>query len=512
MMKKITKWDWSAIAIIIVGAGIRLSHLFTIPMDEPFRLGGLFYEFSRQIIINSFALPETIPYFSAGGIPFAYPPLSFYFQAIILKLFDPPLFFSVNLLPPIITLLSLPAFYWMIQQYTDDIHLALVGLFAFSLMPPAFINQIEAAGLAESFGVLALILYLGFVFSWKKDPNWKDTILAGLALSICIISSPGSAYAATLFSIVFFIWILFRGLKKRTLKPVGMLLIIGTIGLVISAPYWLSVMHNHGLNFFISPFLEQHQTSTAPGQIEQIISFQPAGNYLSFIWNGLILAGLIWSILKRHFMIVVIFILFWLIPREGLWLVAIPGAILAGVGVVYVFLPLFSKAFQVPDSRRPPLAPGILGIILLILVFANTIFAITVMISEPEWMISREQIETLAEFQEMIPDNSRVIVLGNLALAEWAPVILQREVLNIEFGLEWQPDELDNAKAINATLADDDFENLIAAVVASTDDHKVYIISSSNEQDMFQNILKRSNRIIHVATTPDAELFILRIK
>ena len=266
-MKSLTKWDWSAIAIILVGAGIRLSHLLTIPMDEPFRLGGLFYEFSRQIIINNFAFPETIPYFSAGGIPFAYPPLSFYFQAITIKLLDPPLFFSVNLLPPLITLLSLPAFYWMIQQYNDDIHLVLVGLLAFALMPPAFINQIEAAGLAESFGVITLILYLGFVFRWSKDPNWKDTILAGLVLAFCIISSPGSAYAATLFSIVFFIWILFGGLRKPTLKPAGMLLVLGTIGLLISAPYWLSVMQNHGVNFFIIPFLGQHQASTAPGQI-----------------------------------------------------------------------------------------------------------------------------------------------------------------------------------------------------------------------------------------------------
>ena len=94
----------------------------------------------------------------------------------------------------------------MIQQYTDDIHLALVGLFAFSLIPPAFINQIEAAGLAESFGVITLILYLGFVFRWVKDPNWKEMILAGLVLGFCIISSPGSAHAFTLFSIVFFLW------------------------------------------------------------------------------------------------------------------------------------------------------------------------------------------------------------------------------------------------------------------------------------------------------------------
>ena len=40
-----------------VGLLVALSiyHLFVIPFDQPFRLGGLFYEFSRQIIINDFA-------------------------------------------------------------------------------------------------------------------------------------------------------------------------------------------------------------------------------------------------------------------------------------------------------------------------------------------------------------------------------------------------------------------------------------------------------------------------
>ena len=129
MEKRLSKWDWTAIAIMLVGAGFRLYPLIIFPFDEPFRLGGLFYEFSRQILLNNFAFPETIPYYSAEGIPFAYPPLSFYVQAILIYLFNPTLFFTVNLLPPLITTLSLPAFYWMIRQYTDNIQLAIAGLF-----------------------------------------------------------------------------------------------------------------------------------------------------------------------------------------------------------------------------------------------------------------------------------------------------------------------------------------------------------------------------------------------
>jgi hypothetical protein len=368
MLKRSSKQTWAAITTMLVGVALRLFHLFIVPMDAPFRLGGLFYEFSRQIALNNFAFPETIPYYSAGGIPFAYPPLSFYVQAVIIKLFDPALFYSVNLLPPIITLLSLPAFYWMMRQYTDDVHLALAGLCAFAIMPPAFTNQIEAAGLAESFGIVALILYVGFLLRWKKNPDIKGSVLAGITLGFCVLSSPGSAYAVALFSVFLFLWVCILGLKSRTLKPIGMLLLVGITGMLVSAPFWLIVMRNHGVDFFIIPFLGQHQSDISPLQIEQILSFQPAGAYLGFIWNWLIFAGLIWAVLKRHFLVVVIFVIFWLIPREGVWLVAVPAAILAGMGLVYVLWPLFEKAFQISSGSRPPLAPGILAVILVILV------------------------------------------------------------------------------------------------------------------------------------------------
>jgi len=191
-MKRLTKWDWAAITIILVGAGFRLYHLFIFPFNEPFRLGGLFYEFSRQIVLNNFAFPETIPYYSAGGIPFAYPPLSFYVQAILIQLFNPPLFITVNLLPPLITLLSLPAFYWMIRQYTDDVHLALAGLFAYALIPTAFMNQIEAAGLAESFGVLTIILFWGSYFVGKstlpgKTRSWPASSWASASYPVLAV-------------------------------------------------------------------------------------------------------------------------------------------------------------------------------------------------------------------------------------------------------------------------------------------------------------------------------------
>jgi hypothetical protein len=512
MMKYMSKRSWIAIAIMLAGAILRLFHLFVVPMDEPFRLGGLFYEFSRQIALNNFAFPETIPYYSAGGIPFAYPPLSFYVQAAIIKFIAPPLFYSINLIPPIITLLSLPAFYWMIRQFTDDVHLMVASLLAFALMPTAFINQIEGAGLAESFGIVALILYLGILFRWRKASNTKDSVLGGIALAICVLSSPGSAYAAALFSMVLFVWVVLEARKTRNMKPTGLLLLVGLIGLVISAPYWITVMRNHGFDFFITPFLGQHQSDVSPLQIEQILSFQPGGALLGFIWNWLIFAGLIWAVLKRRYLIVVMFLTFWLIPREGVWLVAIPAAILAGMGFVYILLPLFQEVFQTSADSRPPSAPGILAVVLVILIFANALFSLGAYIAEPEWKISRNQIASLKEFQQGIPENERVIVFGSIGLAEWAPAILQREVLNIEYGLEWQPDELEKVKAINIAIKEKDFAAMLQAIDNYIGEQQFFIIAAPDDWREIQNLIPENVTLIPASLTPELELYRIKIE
>ena len=205
MRTRTTKIAWGILALMAVGAAVRVALLFSIPFNTPFHLGGLFYEFSRQILQNHFALPAIIPYYSLGGIPFAYPPLSFYLQAVVMKLFSPPPFVTVNLLPPLIAVFSLPAFFWMIKAQTDDNRLQAAALFAFALMPSAFANQIEGAGLAEACGTVVLLLYLGWLFRFERDPHPAPALWAGLFLGLCVLSSPGSAYGCVILSVLFFL-------------------------------------------------------------------------------------------------------------------------------------------------------------------------------------------------------------------------------------------------------------------------------------------------------------------
>lgn len=454
-------WTWLALAIMVVGGLLRLAPLFATGLDVPFHLGGLFYEFSRQIVDNNFALPVTIPYYSAGGIPFAYPPLGFYIQALLLKLFDPPLFVTVNLIPPLVTLSTLPAFYWMMYQYSDDRALRLAALFAFAVIPEAYSNQIEAAGLAEAFGLLTLLLYLGWLFRFERDPGPGRAALAGLFLGLCVLSSPGSAYAAALLSLLFFFKVLISGIKSRAFAPAGWLLLTAMVGLLVSAPYWLTVVSRFGPGIYFSSFAAEHDQRLLL-RLQALAGFAVSTDVFGFVWGWLVFAGVLWAGLNRRWFVLLMLLLFWLIPREGPWLVTIPASILAGMGIIYVLWPLVYKTLPPDWKTHPPFAPGLLVVLLAALVLVNAVLADSEALANSDWQITSSQVATLMSLRSDLPSDANLLVVGNGALQEWAPSLLQRQVLNTTFGLEWQPEELKKVIDINNAL---DQSDLVTALV-----------------------------------------------
>lgn len=484
------KIPWYILVILALGILVRTLHLFFISFDAPFHLGGLYYEFSRQIILNHFALPSNIPYYSPGGIPFVYPPLSFYLQAVVIKLFSPPLFVTVDLLPPLLAALSVPVFYWMIVQLTEDHQIQAASLFAFALMPSAFVNQIEGAGLAEACGTLTLLAFLGLLFRAGKAPRLSTTILAGVMLGLCILSSPGSAYGAVIISVLFFLIALGKNLKKRSSGSTALLLLTGLTGLVVSAPYWLTIILHHDLGIFMNAFLSQHADGAIINQIRYMITFKPAdmilfvsdeGTY-GFLFDWLILAGLIWAMLNNRFYYVVIFFTLWLVPRLGSWLVAIPGALLAGFGIVYLVWPLFQNAFSSHKvNERPPLAPGVLLLILAMVLIASPLLAVHDMLNRVELKFTPVEAVTLYQEQAAIPENAHVLIAGNGALREWAPALLEREVLNCQFGLEWKPADLKIVYLINDALDGNDLAKAMTIIHAYTGDTIVWLVGDPNQ-------------------------------
>ncbi|NOY99475.1 MAG: hypothetical protein GXP40_09815 [Chloroflexi bacterium] len=470
-------------ALIFIGILFRVRHLMRIDLNEPFRLGGLFHEFSQQIILNHYALPATIPYYSTGGIPFAYPPLGFYVQAAILSLFSPSQFLTVNLLPPLVAALCVPSFYVLLRKLTGDTKIIFAALFAYAFMPAAFVNQIEAAGLAEAFGTLALIWYAYFLLEFERQKSLRNALWAGLLLAASVTASPGAAVASAALSVIYAVSVMLRRPWKQ---EVVRLLAIGGIGLLASAPYWLTAARNHGAGIFITPLLAQYNGPETGSFIARFgkafFEFNYAGGKYALAWNALILLGLLWHLFNRRWFVPTVFFAFALIPRESVWLTALVTPLLAASGLVEMVLPPLGKAFKAlpKKSCKLTLLAGTTTILFFILAF-NAIASVDAMIADPEWQITEQQIRALEDVRAQIPPDAPVLAVGNEAFMEWSPQILQREVINVKFGLEWQPDEFVSVMSINQAIqAGKSWDEILTTIQTNTGYDSVYVVFSQN--------------------------------
>jgi len=102
---------------------------------------------------------------------------------------------------------------------------------------------------------------------------------------------------------------------------------------------------------------------------------------------------------------------------------------------------------------------------------------INLQVRNENWKLASAQIETLRQARRIIPAAAPVIVLGNGGLREWSPYLLQREVLNTEFGLEWQPDEYHRIISTNQELdIAANWKDVADAVRSLTDQKQVYVV------------------------------------
>lgn len=428
--------------VIIVGALIRSVHLFFVGFAFPFRYGALFLEFSEQIAANGYRFPDRIPFFTEGGIPFAYPPLPFYVQAALIDFFSPPIFMTVNLLPAFIAVLTVPSFYILTIESRLRRPARLIALLSFAVMPIAFTNQIEAAGLAEAFGTLAIIWFaIGLTRTYRND-TIGNYILAGFFWAICVVSSPGSAYASVPMAIIFSVAKLVSTQWRFSARMAIRLIVMGVLALILSAPYWLTVIRYHGMSVFMNSFLGQHSgfVDTALFAIRRLGRFDIARGPFPFLWNVAIFSGMIFALIGRRWALLVWFVVLLSIPREGGWMAGIPAALLAGIGVERwgTFIWDYGKQ-QLKPTERLVITTGsivLLGIYLLV----NPASEIYGMVASKDGLTSNV-IAAMEWVEKQTPLEAKFIVISSNQRKEWFPQIARRTVLNMPFGSEWEPEE-----------------------------------------------------------------------
>ena len=432
--KKSTSFSTILIIMVLIGVALRTYHLFLVGFDKPWGAGGLYLEFARQIFHNHYSLPVSIPHYTYGGLPFAYPPLPFYVESFLVFSLGLPEYFVVNILPPIVSILSLFLFFVLIKKVLKNKFSKLIAITLFSILPIAYIEQLPGAGLAESFGTFFIILLLIVFWSYYQNPyNFLRLLVSSLAWGLTVMASPASAYISVFiyFTLLFLLVKKHRNELKKTIIHV---VLLGLFALLWSSFYWGNVIRNHGLDLLFKSFISQH------GGVSFLVSFFVRLAKMDIITNEpilslLFIASLFVLVYHNKFELLFLALFSVLIPREN-WIMGIIGIIIVGYAFDLVLNNLPEDLFQKENRMFSFIiitltVAGIFILRPLYFILTRELFL--------EHSLDNSQIHFLESLKEKDLPTENLIILGNDEFLEWSPYITEKSVLNVWFGTELAP-------------------------------------------------------------------------
>lgn len=424
---------WLALAL-----GGMLRFIPAIRTGFPINDGGMILAMTRDLQSSGFILPPVTSY-NFLDIPFAYPPLGMYVAAFLSRAFSIPELELLRWLPPLLSAAIIPVFYWLAYRILDSKPKAIIATLIYALMPGSSDWLIMGGGLTRSFGILFSLLAIGTVCSVLRGAGSKRTL--GLAILFCalaILSHPEMGLQTA--GVCFVFWVVYgrniTGVKNAALVASGTAL--------LTAPWWLTVLHYHGW----APFWSAIHTGVHEILLASLFHafFSLQGSLPILPVFGLI--GIFVVLRKREFLLVLwAFFPFLVDPRNAPAILTFPLLMLVSEGLYFLnqeLIQAFSRTF--PNSKNPDrsltvLASGTLGLILLYLFFTTwTSRSNVVAVS-----LNSADRETMEWVKESTPPESQFLLITNTgnvspmadSYQEWFPVLAERRSQNTLQGREW---------------------------------------------------------------------------
>lgn len=424
-----------------LGLMVRLAHVMAggFPIND----GGMFMVMVRDIQQANYALPDFISY-NGDHIPFAYPPLPFYFAAIVDQLGPWSLLDVIRFLPLIFSVITVPAVYLLARRLLPNEFMAGIAAMAFALLPRAFNWEIAGGGLTRAPGMLFAVLAIHQAHVFYSERTRRAMVLTPVlaALTVLCHLEMGVLVAAT--CTVFLVALAWE--RSMVIASTGMAL----AATLLTAPWWLVVLAKHG---------------TAP-----LVSAVEAGNHVWYVSLSLLflrfteeplfpllaalgLLGIFVCLLERKFLLPAwLLLLFVVDSRKAATDAMLPLSMLIAIGVSAVVLPL---AAHIPavfgermagvrrDQQGKPL--GAQALVGLIVLFYAVVGAVVVLPknNSPLHILQPEQRQAMAWVADSTPPDSRFLVVTGSAstwtdeVSEWFPALTSRESLATVQGSEW---------------------------------------------------------------------------
>ncbi len=421
--------------VTVIGLFIRLSPAAS--SSFPLNDGGLFYKMILDLQGNHFLLPNFTSYNNAQ-LPFAYPPLAFYLYALTSEISGIPVIKLMQFLPAIVSGLTIPAFYLLAREFLDEKLQIMLSVFTFAFIPRAFEWLIMGGGVTRSLGFLFAILAIRQYILLATTSSTRHLFLTALLVGFAVSTHPETPIQLVISLVLIYLW------KNRTWEGLKQFAIVWAGALLISAPWWLTVLLKHGTDPFFAALTSSSQDSyNLIARIFILFRFNFTDEpYLTLI-SCLGLIGLFAMLAKRKTILPIWFCLIQMIePRGGGLYMMLPLSMFTGFALDQVILPIL----RTPDTDArsysrlsPNLEKTFLSLIFLYGMLSAMI--VTTKISR-ELTLRPSDLTAFNWIKDHTPASSRFILITqanplNDASSEWFPVLAERTSLVTSFGREW---------------------------------------------------------------------------
>lgn len=434
MKKAITRNEWATLILIlaiILGAFMR----FNITLLAGFAIndGGMFAVMVDDLRANQYIIPAFTSY-NHLNIPFAYPPLGFYFGALAVDIFKTNAVEALRWVPSFFASLSIIAFYFLSLRLFKDKYYASLSTLFFALMPRAFSWFVMGGGLTRSPGQFFMLITLFMVLRLYEENRRIDIFWAGLFGGLAVMSHPEAAVHTVVSAVLF--WVML----SRKLSTLLQSILVGLVVVIVTVPWWGTVLSNHG----IEPLLNAAATGKKLLAVFNLVFFSFTEEPYATIIAILGLIGIAHRLIRRDYLLPLwMAIPFFVEGRSAAGPAAIPLAMLAAVGLVDVILPALQAAVKKGAEHQSdlisPVERNIFFYLLLYLVFSAYQFGFQLSIAT----LYPPDEDAMDWVRDSTPRDSRFLVLtGSTSVScdsvmEWFPALTRRQSLFTVQGAEW---------------------------------------------------------------------------
>ena len=336
-MKPIRRNEWADLILILaifLGTFMRFNP--TLLARFAINDGGMFAVMVDDLKVSDYLLPKFTAY-NHLNIPFVYPPLGFYLGRIAADSFGLSAVQVVRWVPALFASLSIPAFYLLaLRLFKNKYHAAVSTLF-FALMPRALSWFVMGGGLTRSPGQFFMLLTLATVIWLYEENRRSDIVWAGLFGGLAVLSHPEAAVHT--FVSALFLWFMLSRSRTGLFNSFGVSMIV----LLVSAPWWVTVIHYHGLE----PLLKGAATGQKALAIFHLLFFVFTEEPYATVIAILGLLGIAQCLTRRSYLLPLWLVIPFLVEgRSAPGPAAIPLAMLAAIGlvdVVFAAVPAWRK-------------------------------------------------------------------------------------------------------------------------------------------------------------------------